>query len=218
MDNSTKNFIFVGSTVVLILIATFLYVNHEKSTQKLPYFVFNRTSNKAYQSTSPVNTVGNFSFIDQEGKKIGPKEIGPVVYVADYFFVTCPGICKQMSSQLQRVYKEFENEPNVKIVSHTAKPEEDSVEALMSYAIQYGVKDHSKWIFLTGDKKELYHTARKQYAIIDDEGDGGEDDFIHSERLALVDKHQYIRGYYDGTDSLAVSQMIADMHTLLQEK
>ncbi len=217
MDKGNKNFLWVGSLVVLVLIGTFIYVYKQKAEQKLPYYVFNHSSNKAYQSTVPTQTVGNFSFIDQKGQTITPKEIGHVVYVADYFFVTCPGICKEMSSQLQRVYTEFEQEPNFKIVSHTAKPEEDSIEALMNYAIQYEVKDHNKWIFLTGDKKELYHVARKQYAIIDDEGDGGEDDFIHTERFALVDKHQYIRGYYDGTDSVEVNQMINDIKALLKE-
>jgi protein SCO1 len=218
MDQSTKNFFFVGSLVVLVLIGTFIYVHNQRAEKKLPYYVFNSSSNKAYQSTVPTNKVGDFLFLNQEGKQIGPKEIGNVVYVADYFFVTCPGICKEMSSQLQRVYATFEHEPKVKIVSHTSKPEEDSVEALMNYAVQYGVKDHHKWIFLTGDKKELYHTARKQYAIIDDEGDGGEDDFIHTERFALVDKHQYIRGYYDGTDSSEVTQLIEDIKTLLNEE
>ena len=218
MDNSTKNFIFTGSVVVLILTATFFYVKKQKSERKLPYYIYNASSNKAYQANSPTNTVGNFSFTNQEGKNITPKQIGNVVYVADYFFVTCPGICKTMSTQLQRVYTAFENEPNFKIVSHTAKPEEDSVEALMGYAVQYGVKDHNKWLFLTGDKKELYHTARKQYAIIDDEGDGGEDDFIHTERFALIDKHQFIRGYYDGTDSNEVNKMMEDIRILLNEK
>lgn len=217
MDKGNKNFLWVGSLVVLVLIGTFIYVYKQKAEKKLPYYVFNSANNKAYQSTVPSNTVGNFSFTNQKGETITPKEVGHVVYVADYFFVTCPGICKEMSSQLQRVYSEFEHEPNLKILSHTAKPEEDSIKALLNYAVQYGVKDHNKWLFLTGDKKELYHTARKQYAIIDDEGDGGEDDFIHTERFALVDKHQYIRGYYDGTDSTEVTQMIEDIKTLLQE-
>jgi protein SCO1/2 len=120
-----------------------------------------------------------------------------------------------MSSQLQRVYKVFEKDPTFKILSFTSKPEEDSVEALMNYSLQYGVKDPNKWLFLTGDKHALYETARKDYAIVNDEGDGGEEDFIHTERFVLVDQNSYIRGYYDGTDSLEVDQMIKDIHTLL---
>jgi len=139
------------------------------------------------------------------------------VFVADYFFVQCPGIWKQMSSELQRVYSKFDQQPDFKIVSHTSKPEEDSVEALMDYAKMYGVKDPSKWVFLTGNKKELYQVARNQYFIVDEEGDGGEDDFIHTERFVLVDKQGYLRGYYDGTDSIEVDRLMIDIQDLLQQ-
>jgi protein SCO1/2 len=215
MDNSTKNFFSYGSIVLIILVAAYAYNKYEKLKQTLPFYVRNPTTHKVYQSNKPAQPLGYFSFTNQLGKTITPKEIGKTVYVADYFFVTCPGICKQMSSQLQRVYKAFEKEPNFKILSFTSKPEEDSVEALMNYSLQYGVKDPNKWLFLTGDKHALYETARKEYAIVNDEGDGGGEDFIHTERFVLVDQNSYIRGYYDGTDSLEVDQMIKDIHTLL---
>lgn len=216
MENSNKNFIITGTIVLLIVIGAFIYNRYEKSSQDLPYFVLNPTTNKVYQSSKPDKPVGDFSFISQEGKTVSPETIGNSIYVADYFFVTCPGICKEMSSQLQRVYATFENEPSVKILSHTSKPEDDSVEALMAYAVQYGVKDHNKWLFLTGDKKSLYQTARKQYAIVNEEDeDADEDDFIHTERFVLVDQNQYIRGYYDGTDSIEVDKLIQDIRKLL---
>jgi len=215
MDNSTKNFLITGSVVLAVLASAYVYIHYEQSKKKLPYFVQNPTTHKIYQANKPDKPVGYFAFTNQQGKTITPREIGNVVYVADYFFATCPGICKEMSSQLQRVYTAFEKEPNVKIVSYTSKPEEDSVEVLMNYAIQHGVKDHDKWIFLTGDKHNLYETARKQYAIVNEEGDGGEDDFIHTERFVLVDQDQYIRGYYDGTDSSEVNRLMKDIHSLL---
>jgi protein SCO1/2 len=216
MENSTRNFLITGGVVLAILASAYVYTSYEQSRKSLPFFVQNPTTHKIYQANKPDKPVGYFSFTNQQGKKITPKEIGNVVYVADYFFATCPGICKEMSSQLQRVYTVFEKEPNVKIVSYTSKPDEDTVEALMNYALQHGVKDHDKWIFLTGDKHDLYETARQQYAIVNEEGDGGEDDFIHTERFVLVDQNQYIRGYYDGTDSAEVDKMIKDIHTLLQ--
>ena len=216
MENSTRNFLITGGVVLAILASACVYTSYEQSRKSLPFFVQNPTTHKIYQANKPDKPVGYFSFTNQQGKKITPKEIGNVVYVADYFFATCPGICKEMSSQLQRVYTVFEKEPNVKIVSYTSKPDEDTVEALMNYALQHGVKDHDKWIFLTGDKHDLYETARQQYAIVNEEGDGGEDDFIHTERFVLVDQNQYIRGYYDGTDSAEVDKMIKDIHTLLQ--
>lgn len=215
METGNKQFITAGIIVLIIVIGAYSYTKYEKLKQTLPYYVTNPTTHKVYQSNKPDKPVGHFSFINQQGKVTTEKDVAHTIYVADYFFVTCPGICKEMSSQLQRVYATFENEPTVKILSHTSKPEEDSIEALMNYAIQYGVKDHNKWIFLTGDKHALYETARKQYAIVNEEGDGGEDDFIHTERFVLVDQDQYIRGYYDGTDSIEVNRMIDDIHKLL---
>ncbi len=215
-----KDIVQIGLAIALfavVLGGILWYDQHKKSERILPYYTFDKDTEALVQTIVPGNKVGEFSFTDQQGRTITNANVNNTIYVADYFFVQCPGICKKMSSELERVYQEFANEPQMKILSHTAKPEEDSTEALMNYSLMHGVKDQDKWLFLTGDKKELYKTARNQYFIVNDIGDGGVDDFIHTERFVLVDKNNYIRGYYDGTDSTDVSKLILDMKALLGE-
>lgn len=214
-----QNLIGFAILAVAVLVGAYFF-SKEVGTIKsksLPYYVFEPKKNVLLETTEPSSRVESFSFIDQGGDAFTEKETEGAIYVADYFFVECPGICKEMGGQLQRVYATFENEPKVKILSHTSKPEEDSVSVLMAYSNKMGAKDKSKWVFLTGDKKKLYDVARNQYHIVDELGDGGEDDFIHTERFVLVDKDKYIRGYYDGTDTVAVDKMMNDIRILLLE-
>ena len=116
-----------------------------------------------------------------------------------------------------RVYDEFKDNPEVMILSHTVTPEIDSVEVLKAYAEKLGVKDDKKWIFVTGDKKQIYHLARKVYFAATTEGDGGPDDFVHTENFVLVDKEKRLRGFYDGTSKQDVDRLIEDIYTLLDE-
>lgn len=186
-----------------------------KSVQKssLPYFGID----SVVGTDTIYHTVKDFSFISQEGKIITQKDFDNTIYVADFFFVKCPGICKDMAAQMRRVYKAYETNPSVKILSHTVDPEADSVNILMDYAKIQGVKDHSKWIMVTGNKKELYDMARDSYYSTATQGDGGADDFVHTERFVLVDKQKHIRGFYDGTNENEVNKMMFEMDKLLKE-
>ena len=121
-----------------------------------------------------------------------------------------------MSTELERVYKQFANRKDVLILSHTVSPEEDSVNVLMDYAKLHGVKD-KHWHFLTGEKKQLYDMARQGYLLNNEAGNGDIDDFIHTKNFALVDKERHLRGFYDGTDSVEVTRLIADIKLLLEE-
>jgi len=219
MERSTRRTLVIGglSLAILLVLAYVFSLQVRKPASRLPYYSFNVAENKIEKTSTLGQHIGTFSFTDQLNNPFTQEEVKNTVFVADYFFVQCPGICKRMSSELQRVYAKFEQQTDFKILSHTSKPEEDSVEALMDYAKMYGVKDQSKWVFLTGNKKELYQVARSQYFIVDEEGDGGEDDFIHTERFVLVDKQGYLRGYYDGTDSIDVDRLMIDIQDLLQQ-
>ena len=121
-----------------------------------------------------------------------------------------------MNTNLERVYKEFEKEPEFMIVSHTVDPETDSVPVLMDYAKKHGVISN-KWLFLTGEKPKLYDIARKGYLLNAEEGNGDDDDFIHTQNFALIDKEKHIRGFYDGTDSLEINRLIQEIKLLLKE-
>lgn len=185
----------------------------DKPLRLLPYF-----GPKTYGTTKDTvfHSVGKFSFIDQYNKQVSNKDVEGKVYVVDYFFTTCKSICPIMNTELTRVHKAFKDREDFLILSHTVDPETDTVAQLAMHAAKYGVSDR-KWLFVTGDKKELYEMARKSYLLNAEEGDGGEEDFIHTQNFALIDKDKHIRGFYDGTDSVEVSRLITDIKTLFKE-
>jgi protein SCO1/2 len=167
------------------------------------------------------HTIGNFSFLNQDGKTITQKDVKGKVFVAEYFFTTCGTICPRMNKQMQRVQKQFANNPNVKILSFTVMPEVDTVEQMKLYATGHKAIS-GQWHFLTGEKKELYNLARKSFFVLkpaeaENLGDAGSD-FIHTNNFVLVDKGMQIRGYYDGTSAKDVSVLLEDIKLLLEEK
>ena len=161
--------------------------------------------------------VSDFSFIDQDSIVVTQSIVNNKIYVADYFFTTCKSICPKMSDQMMRVQFAFKEDPEVMILSHTVDPEEDSPSVLKAYAAKHN-SIKGKWYFLTGDKKALYDMARNSYYITAMPGDGGPDDFIHSEQVVLVDKEKRIRGFYDGTDYHEVTRLIDEINVLKKEE
>lgn len=163
------------------------------------------------------HSVAPFSFTDQDGKTVTDKDYDGKIYVADYFFTTCKTICPKMATELLRVQEKFEYTKGlVKILSHTVDPEDDSVPVLKAYSNMIHA-DNGMWTFVTGDKKQLYDMARYSYLVNAVQGDGGKDDFIHSELFVLVDKEKHIRGIYDGTDIKAVNDLLDDIKVLIAE-
>jgi len=169
-------------------------------------------------NSTTVKPVANFTFVDQLGDTIDQTIVDNKIYVADYFFTTCGGICPAMSDQMKRVHAKYKNRKDFAILSHTVWPEVDTVEAMLAYSKKYGATP-KQWYFLTGEKKALYDLARKSYfilkpAAVKGEGDG-ESDFIHTALFVLVDKNKKIRGYFDGTDPEEVDEMMTTIDYLL---
>lgn len=212
MLKNTLIYILIGAA--LLGFVYFMTIDIKPKTATLPYFGIDTVIG----ADTMYHTVGNFSFINQEGKTITQKDFENTIYIADFFFVKCPGICKDMAFQMRRVYKAYLINPNVKILSHTVNPEGDSVSVLMEYAKLQGVKDHSKWTMVTGNKAKLYNMARQGYFSTATQGDGGPEDFVHTERFVLVDKQKHIRGFYDGTNENDVNKMMFDIDRLLKEQ
>lgn len=163
------------------------------------------------------HTIPDFEFVNQYGKKISKKDFKEKIFVADFIFTTCQGICPKMSDQMTRVQEKVKDMEDVLLLSHTVDPEHDSVPVLFDYAGKVGAKE-GKWHLVTGDKKELYDIARKGYLVTAMEGDGGPDDFIHSEKFLLVDKQGRIRGFYDGTDPKEVKRLLDEIKVLKFEE
>jgi len=204
--------------LLLLLVAVFIgayFLNNKanKPIRTLPYF---EPKSNVKDTTKKHHTIPSFGFINQYNQRVSEKTVSNKVYVCDFFFTTCHSICPIMSNQLERVYKQFKSRNDFLILSHTVNPETDSVPQLKEYAQKHGVTD-MHWLFLTGDKKHLYELARKGYLLNAEEGDGGEDDFIHTQNFALIDKERCIRGYYDGTDSAEVTRLIKDINLLFEE-
>lgn len=160
--------------------------------------------------------VMDFELVNQLGDTITEKDFENKIYVTDFFFTTCPTICKDMSKNFRKVQDEFVDETDFLLLSHTVTPQIDSVPVLADYGADYGAIP-GKWHLATGDKKHIYNLARKSYFACLDEGDGGVQDFIHTENLVLVDKDRRLRGFYDGTSDADVQRLIDEIGYLLKE-
>lgn len=206
-------------TSFIILIAC-MYACTQTKKEELPYFdtpeftpIWMTTSNAI---TKGIHTIPPFSFTDQDGKTITQKEVEGKIYVADFFFTKCTGICPKMTTNMSKVATAFINDNNVMLLSHSVTPEKDSITVLKKYAEAKKITN-SNWHLLTGDKHSIYTTARKGYFA--DESLGFNKDtseFLHTENFVLVDKHGRIRGVYNGTIELEVDRLIKHI-ALLKE-
>lgn len=158
-----------------------------------------------------------FKLTNQEGKTITEKTFADKIYVTDFFFTTCPGICPKMTNNMAILQEEFLNTKDVLLLSHSVTPEVDSVSVLKDYAENKGIKNE-KWHLATGDRKQIYDLGRHSYFVEEDLGlEKTEDDFLHTENFILIDKKRYIRGIYNGLNKTAIQQLIADIKTLKKE-
>ena len=188
--------------------------------------------------------VPEFKFINQDGKAITQRDTDDKVYVAEYFFTTCKGICPKMNANMRRVFDQYKDVPNFMILSHTCMPEVDSIPLLKTYEQKmlngtlirrddgsYKINElqgtlgkqvnTTNWQFVTGDKKQLYDMARLGYMIDNGKPDSLqriEDEFIHTQFFALVDKYRRVRGIYDGLKEEEMQKLMVDIKGLLKEK
>lgn len=162
--------------------------------------------------------IGNFDLIDQWGNRADSSLLQGKIYVADFFFTTCPTICIDMGANFQRIQKTYNDEDRLNLVSHTVMPEIDTVEVMHAYGERMGAIK-GKWHLLTGEKRELYRMARREYFAVMEQGTSfDEHDFIHTENVILVDEKKRIRGFYDGTSDLDIDRLISDIQILLDRK
>ncbi len=183
------------------------------------YFVFAGTDN--WKTKLPaVSYVKPFSFINQDGKTITEKDLKGKVTVVEYFFTTCKGICPKMNMSLRNIYEQYKEEPDFLVLAHTVQPEKDSVARLKFYADSMKI-DTKKWMLLTGRKDSLYKAARASYLLDDPQNNVEkiEDQFLHTQFLALVDKNGNVRGgVYDALKKDEMKKLTNDIKGLLTEK
>jgi protein SCO1/2 len=156
----------------------------------------------------------DFSLINQLGDTVSLSDVEGSILIVDFFFTRCATICPILTSNLKLIQDRLPD--GVRILSHSVTPVADSVSVLSSYALKNGA-DSSLWWFLTGQKDEIYKLARKSYFACLDEGDGGYQDFVHTENVVLVDTQGRLRGFYDGTREEGISQLYQDLTRLIEE-
>lgn len=218
MDKRLTNKLTLFSLLTLLLIITFLSSCGESSNQELPVLGRKEYKEVSGKIDTIYHTIPDFSFVDQDSMIVTEETLAGKIYVADFFFGTCPTICPVMKQQMLRVYDQFKENPQFAILSHTIDPEHDTVAYLKNYSMNIGVPDNKTWHFLTGNKDEIYKIGSEEgYMVpVGEDGDapGG---FIHSGAFLLVDKDRRIRGIYDGTKSLDVDELMNDIPKLLAE-
>lgn len=219
--NDTKqsviSILIISVIAIVMVYFLYLFLNPKK---KLPIY------NPAYFNSDLVDStllkvdkghrIADFKLINQNGEIITNKNYEGKIYVADFFFTRCATICPVMTTNMKVVQDTFLLEDRVMFLSHSVTPDIDSVPVLKAYAIAKGVND-KKWNITTGEKKHIYDLSRKSYFAALDEGDGGLQDFVHTEVFTLVDTKRRIRGTYDGTDKEEIQRLIGDIRILLKE-
>jgi protein SCO1/2 len=159
-------------------------------------------------------TIDSFSLIDQNGEIFTRDSIGDKIFISNFFFASCPDVCPIINGHMKIASQKLENSTDVLFISHTVDPYNDSVSILRAYADKFEVND-KQWKFLTGKKSTIYHLARDSYkAVIQEVPDTN--DFIHSEKIMLIDKDFQVRGIYNGLKITEVMELIKDARFLLK--
>jgi len=200
-----------------VAIAYFMYFRPEEDLPVYQPSDLNPALVDASAMREEDHRVLDFELINHLGDSVSLEDVAGDILVVDFFFTRCATICPLMTQNLKRVHDRLDPQMPVRILSHSVTPQADSVSVLNRYAEKHGANP-ALWWFLTGEKTEVYRLARQSYFSCLDEGDGGFQDFVHTENIVLVDAKGRLRGFYDGTDEKAMSQLFNDLTFLLKKK
>ena len=182
------------------------------------YGVLMYTTDFAKVKLPVLNTVQHFSFLRQDSTMVSQQETQGKVYVVEYFFTSCRGICPKMNKNMKAIYERFKSDSNFIVISHTVNPETDSLPVIRHYADSMGANSKNWW-FVTGSKEELYKAARESYMLDDPKNNSKNinEQFLHTQFFTLVDRIGRVRGVYDGIKKDEVEQLIHDISELIAE-
>ena len=182
------------------------------------YGVMMYTTDFAKVKLPVLNTVQHFSFLKQDSTMVSEQQTQGKVYVAEYFFTSCRGICPKMNKNMKAIYERFKSDSNFIVISHTVNPETDSLPVMRHYADSMGANSKNWW-FVTGSKEALYKAARESYMLDDPKNNSKniDEQFLHTQFFTLVDRIGRVRGVYDGIKKDEVEQLIHDISELIAE-
>lgn len=209
---------FFGAVLLMLSsVIIYLFYNALQPQKMLPVYQPSMVDPTLVDSTlhykKKYHKIADFELTNQNGKTVTQGNYKDKIYVADFFFTTCPTICPIMTKNMAEIQDAIMDDDEVMLLSHSVTPVIDSVPQLKKYALEKGVVDR-KWNLVTGDKKQIYELARKSYLAVKTDGDGGPYDMIHTENFILVDKERRIRGFYDGTNREEINKLLEDLMTL----
>lgn len=204
----------------LILTAVLIQALLACEQRKLPYLgepetVVKTVDGKTVEETIPP-VIPEFTFTNQDNQTVTEQDFKDKIYVADFFFTTCPTICPVMKKNMLKVYDVFKDHSDVKILSHSIDPQHDTPAVLKEYSDDLGVSNRM-WQFVTGEKSKIYEIGQKHYLVTAGEDAKAPGGYIHGGQFVLVDKDKHIRGIYDGTTDAGTLDLIRDIRVLLKE-
>ncbi|MNK03628.1 hypothetical protein D3C87_214780 [compost metagenome] len=202
----------------LMLLSLFLFSCKDKP-KRLPFLQLETTEKVVDGKTvidSTFRTIPAFKLLNQDSAVVTEKNFNGSIYVADFFFTSCPTICPVMHRNLLKVYQKYKGNPEVKLASHTIDVKYDTPSRMKAYATKLGVEG-TQWEYLWGSRDEIYALAERNYLVSAQENKAAPGGFVHQGYLVLVDKEKRIRGAYDGTQDKEVAQLMSDMDVLLKE-
>ena len=207
-------------SAIAIMILAYACNSNNSGNKTLPIFGSRQASTKTVNgqviTDTVYQTIPPFKFVNQFGDSISNKNVAGKIYVADFFFTSCPSICPIMQRNMLDVYKTFKTDNDIKILSFTIDPKYDSVKVLKQYADRLGINGNMWWL-LQGKKDETYHLAEQNYLVAVKKDSTVAGGYVHQGYFVLIDKQSRIRGAYDGTQPDQVTQLIADIKTLKEE-
>ena len=203
---------FILAAIILPVAAYAVVTWYDQKFRKLPVLGVPENINGVITP----HQVGDFMFTNQSGDLISPESWKNKFVVCNFFFTRCPSICPKMTNNIKKVAEVFKNDEGILFNSISVDPENDHPAQLNSFAQMYQIKA-ANWQLLTGDKKEIYKLARNSFLVVATDGDGGPNDFIHSEKVILIDKQRRLRGFYDGTSEKEMKNLISDIKKLENE-
>ncbi len=195
-----------------------LIISCKENKKHLPYYDTPEFTPKwEMVDENTFHKIRPFQLTNQENQSFTEKDIEGKICVADFFFTTCPGICPKLATSMASLQKEFLNDDEILLLSHTVTPETDNVAILKEYA-QYKKVDFKRWKLLTGKRSDIYDLGRRYYFIEEDLGVKSDSTvFLHTENFVLIDKERHIRGIYNGLDPNSIQSLIRDIKVLKTE-
>lgn len=233
MSKSKGNKFILGLAVAFVLPLSFYFIAKFLSKDKIhlpPHFRVERIDtfevDGKMQTDTIFHTVADLHLTNQLGQDVSLNEdLKGKILVVNFFFTTCPTVCPTLTGNIGMLQKAFRRNTKieqrfdnaVQFVSISVDPAHDTFQALREYSERFHA-NHDHWWFLTGDKQSIYDFARNELKLAVGPGDGGADDFIHTEKLTLIDAHRNIRGYYDGLDTVQIKKCADDIVLITMEK